>query len=120
MANEQTPRSALGRLALRATSWFAAILAGLLGARAARNALVAEAPPAVVEEQPPSPRIWPATHPGWEKAMPEELPKPTYAPATLALGITLAGAGIVTSYWVSLAGLILIILGLAGWIGQLK
>ena len=94
------------------------ILAGLLGLRAATEALTAE--PARAAREPTRPQIWVPSHPGWEKALPEELPKPTYAPATLALGITLAGAGIVTSYWVSVAGLVLIILGLAGWIGQLK
>ncbi|HZS71143.1 MAG TPA: hypothetical protein VFA13_04855 [Candidatus Acidoferrum sp.] len=94
------------------------ILAGLLGLRAATEALTAE--PVRAAPEPPRPQIRVPTHPGWEKAMPEGLPKPTYAPATLALGITLAGAGMVTSYWVSVAGFVLIILGLAAWIGQLK
>ena len=55
----------------------------------------------------------------WVDSKPAELPKPTYAPATFAFGVTLAAAGVVTSVWVSLVGLILFILGLANWIGAL-
>ena len=67
----------------------------------------------------PEMHIPPRPAPDWEDALPGQLPKPTYAPATLAFGVTLAAAGVVTSFWVSLAGLILFILGLSHWIGAL-
>jgi hypothetical protein len=67
----------------------------------------------------PEMHIPPRPAPDWEDALPAQLPKPTYAPATLAFGVTLAAAGVVTSFWVSLAGLILFILGLSHWIGAL-
>jgi hypothetical protein len=65
-------------------------------------------------------RFYPAVRPGWEEPKPAELPKPTYAPVTVAMGLTLAFAGVVTSFWVSLAGGILFVLGLVRWIGELR
>jgi hypothetical protein len=56
---------------------------------------------------------------GWSEPEPKELPRPTYAPATVAMGITLAAAGVVTSGYVSIAGGILFVLGLWHWIGDL-
>lgn len=61
----------------------------------------------------------PRPAPDWSDPSPSEIPKPTYAPATLAFGLMLAAAGVVTSFWVSLAGLIMFVLGLANWIGEL-
>lgn len=55
----------------------------------------------------------------WHDPLPARLPKPTYAPATLAFGICLAAAGVVTKFWVSLAGGILFVLGLSHWIWEL-
>lgn len=65
-------------------------------------------------------RFYPPVRAGWEEPQPGELPKPTYAPVTLAMGLTLAFAGVVTSFWVSLAGGILFVLGLVNWIGDLR
>jgi hypothetical protein len=48
-----------------------------------------------------------------------ELPRSTAWPIILALGITLLGAGLVTSLALSLVGAALFSLGLGGWIAQL-
>lgn len=43
-------------------------------------------------------------------------PEPTAWPAALALGVTLAAAGVVTSWILIVAGAILAAVALAGWI----
>ena len=48
-----------------------------------------------------------------------EMPKPTAWPMTLALAIMLAAAGLATNLAFSAVGLLLIAIGIAGWIGQL-
>ena len=48
-----------------------------------------------------------------------EMPRSTAWPIVLALGITLLGAGLVTSLALSLVGAVLFVLALGGWIGQL-
>lgn len=57
--------------------------------------------------------------PGWSEPPPGKTPPPTYAPAFLALGITFALFGIVSSYVFSAAGLILIVWSISKWIGEL-
>lgn len=120
MADERKTGTGGEGFVARLAALLSGVLAALFGARAAEKALSPERSEPPEAAEPHAPQIWPEVRPGWERAMPEKLPKPTYAPATLAFGITLAGAGIVTSVWVSVAGLIVIILGLAAWIGQLK
>jgi hypothetical protein len=59
------------------------------------------------------------THPsGWHKPKPERLPKPSYAPASMALGLTLVLWGVVTSWIVSAIGLALTGVAAALWIGD--
>jgi hypothetical protein len=83
--------------------------------RAARP-VVARAP-----VPPPSPpQNAPELRPGWSRLDHIELPKPTYWPAVLALGITFLVWGLVTSVLLSGIGLILFALALAGWIGDLR
>jgi hypothetical protein len=48
-----------------------------------------------------------------------EMPRSTAWPIVLALGITLLGAGLVTSLALCVVGVVLSSLGLGGWIGQL-
>jgi hypothetical protein len=48
------------------------------------------------------------------------LPSPSIWPLILAAGITLLLFGIPTNYLFSLVGTILIVGGLAGWIGELR
>ena len=47
------------------------------------------------------------------------LPAPTYWPAVLALGVTLIGMGIVTGLVLSAVGVVILVVGLIGWIGDL-
>jgi hypothetical protein len=55
----------------------------------------------------------------WNRPLPEALARPTYWPAMLALGITLALLGPVTSLAISVVGLGFAIAALVGWIGEL-
>ncbi|HTZ83195.1 MAG TPA: hypothetical protein VMB66_08395 [Candidatus Acidoferrales bacterium] len=106
-----------------------AVWGGIVGARESMETISA-APQEEMKPTPPleslqlrpfRPELHRPSRPGpdWQDSQPAQLPKPTYAPATLAFGLTLAAAGVVTSFWVSLAGLILFVLGLSNWIGAL-
>ena len=57
--------------------------------------------------------------PGWHAPKPETLPKPTYWPAVMALGITFIAMGFVTSLLISGVGLLLFAISLAGWVGEI-
>jgi hypothetical protein len=57
--------------------------------------------------------------PGWSRPKPEHTPRPTYWPAVMAFGITFLFWGVVTAWAVSLVGLALFALALAGWVGAL-
>ena len=48
------------------------------------------------------------------------LPRPTYWPAIMAWGITMILGGIVTTYFFSLAGIIVFAIALGGWIRELQ
>lgn len=50
------------------------------------------------------------------KAKPETLPKPTYWPIFLALGVVCMFWGILTNWFVSGIGLVVFIVALSGWI----
>jgi len=43
------------------------------------------------------------------------LPSPSYWPITLAFGLVLMVSGVVSSIWVSLVGLVVLLVALAGW-----
>jgi hypothetical protein len=58
--------------------------------------------------------------PGWTALEPEEMPRETYWPAALALGITFLFAGAVTSYIVAIIGFLLFVIALIGWIGEVR
>jgi hypothetical protein len=60
------------------------------------------------------------TRPGWSRPDHTDLPRPTYWPAVLALGIAFLAWGLVTSWIISGVGLVLFALALAGWIGDLR
>lgn len=55
----------------------------------------------------------------WNRPEPGLLPPPTYWPAVLALGNTLLLWGILTTWVISLVGLVSCIAGLSGWIHNL-
>jgi hypothetical protein len=54
----------------------------------------------------------------WRRLEHIALPQPTYWPAVLALGIVFLAWGLVTSWLIFGAGLILLALALAGWIRE--
>jgi hypothetical protein len=57
---------------------------------------------------------------GWDVLPDEHLPTPTYWPAALALAITLAFWGLISSAVIFLAGLALLAVSLFGWITQIR
>ncbi|MBA3945962.1 MAG: hypothetical protein H0X37_15530 [Herpetosiphonaceae bacterium] len=66
------------------------------------------------------PRALPPLRPGWSRAKPEHIPAPTYSPAILALAIVFILWGIISSYLISVIGLVLLFIALVGWIGELR
>ncbi len=54
------------------------------------------------------------------KAKPEKLPAPTYWPFFLALGLMFLGWGLLTTWLISLAGFIVFVISLIGWINILR
>jgi hypothetical protein len=62
----------------------------------------------------------PMAHPRWEPLPAEHLPRPTYFPAGLAMGIAFLFWGLITSLVVILVGLALFIASLAGWITEIR
>jgi hypothetical protein len=58
--------------------------------------------------------------PGWHLAKPEVLPRATYWPAVMALGIVFVFWGIVTTLAISVMGLALTAVALGGWIRELR
>jgi hypothetical protein len=55
----------------------------------------------------------------WNTPKPENLAKPTWWPAALAFGATLTAWGLITSAVVLVIGLAIVIVSLAGWIGDI-
>lgn len=56
----------------------------------------------------------------WTTPPVEPLPRPTYMPLVMAIGITCILWGIVTSVVISEVGVILFVVALAGWIRELR
>jgi hypothetical protein len=56
----------------------------------------------------------------WEKAKPQILPRPTYWPFFLAMGLTFIFWGLLTTWVILLAGLLIFTIALAGWINQIR
>jgi hypothetical protein len=69
---------------------------------------------AVRESAPPVPDA------GSPLATPEAVPRPTYFPASMAFGITMLLAGIITSPVVLAMGALAVGVSLAGWIGEMR
>jgi len=57
---------------------------------------------------------------GWNTPKPANIPPPTYWPFVLSLGATLMGLGVLTSNIISATGLVLFILAIIKWIGELS
>ena len=62
----------------------------------------------------------PVARPKWELLPAEHLPRPTYFPAGLAMGIAFLFWGLITSLVTFLVGLALFIASLAGWITEIR
>ena len=57
---------------------------------------------------------------GRETPLPEIMPEPTAWPAVVAFGACLFALGILTSWAVSLVGLVLLLAGIGGWISRMR
>lgn len=58
--------------------------------------------------------------PGWNRARPEKIPDPSWAPPGLALGSGLLVWGLISSWIIGAAGVGLFIVSLARWIGDIR
>ncbi len=56
----------------------------------------------------------------WEEARPKVLPRPTYWPFFLAMGLAFLGWGIKAGWIVAGAGFVVFIIALTGWITDLR
>lgn len=56
----------------------------------------------------------------WQKATPQKLPKPTYYPLFMAIAFAFMLWGILASWLISAAGVIILIIALSGWIRILR
>ena len=61
-----------------------------------------------------------AIPPGWQVLPEEPLPRPTYFPAGLAMGVAFLSWGLITSWVILLVGLVLFSAALAGWITEIR
>jgi hypothetical protein len=53
--------------------------------------------------------------PGWVRARPEHIPRPTYWPAVMAFGVTFALWGLINIWIVSVVGLVIMAIATGGW-----
>lgn len=56
---------------------------------------------------------------GWVEPLPEVLPAPTYWPAVLGVGIAFTLGGLATNLLISAVGIVLVMVGVFGWIADL-
>jgi hypothetical protein len=54
------------------------------------------------------------------QAVPQEIPKATIWPITLACGVIFFFWGFITSFFITAIGFILMLIAVAGWIGDLR
>ena len=57
--------------------------------------------------------------PGWSRPRPEKIPRPTYWPAIVGLGITLTFWGMISTIFLGATGVIFLIIGITGWVWEL-
>ena len=60
------------------------------------------------------------SHPGWAPLPHEDLVRPAYFPAGLAMGTAFVFWGVITSWVVFLVGVGLFTAALAGWISEIR
>ena len=63
-----------------------------------------------------NPDGWPES---WNVPKPEFIPSPTYWPFVLSLGATLTGLGLLTSKIIGVPGIILFIIAIVKWAGEI-
>jgi hypothetical protein len=69
---------------------------------------------------PPAAEARPARRTGFVALPPEPLPRPTFWPGALAFAVTFLLWGIVSSPYITGVGVLLFVVSLAGWIGDLR
>ena len=57
---------------------------------------------------------------GWSKPQGMHIPEPTYMPVVMAIGMICMLWGIVTTYLITLVGVVLFVISILGWIGELR
>jgi hypothetical protein len=57
---------------------------------------------------------------GWSHPLPEKLPQPTISPFVLSLGACLIAWGALTSWIITVAGLVLFAIGGAAWVERMR
>jgi len=57
---------------------------------------------------------------GWSKPQGMHIPEPTYMPVVMAVGMICMLWGIVTTYLITLVGVVLFVISISGWIGELR
>jgi hypothetical protein len=57
---------------------------------------------------------------GWSKPHGMHIPEPTYMPVVMAIGIICMLWGIVTTYLITLVGVVFFVISIWGWIGELR
>jgi hypothetical protein len=62
----------------------------------------------------------PNTGAGIVKARPEKLPEPSYWPFFMALGLAFAGWGLLSTWLISVGGLIIFVIAMSRWINRLR
>lgn len=62
----------------------------------------------------------PPSRDDWSVPLPAEIPRPTYAPAAMAFGLTFFLWGFVTSPVVLAAGLVVTVAALVSWIAEMR
>ena len=62
----------------------------------------------------------PRLRPGWSEPLPADIPAATPWPPALALGVALAGWGLIASPVILGIGALLFVVALGGWIGDMR
>jgi hypothetical protein len=65
-------------------------------------------------------RAYDGSREDWHRPRPDHIPRPTYWPVVMAVGITFLLWGVQTTWLISAVGLTLFVVALAGWIGELR
>jgi len=85
---------------------------GVTPANSASETTLDEPHTARVVTRPPGKEDWIELH--------EELPRPTYWPIAMAVAITLIAFGFVNALLITIIGIVLLVVALIGWIGDVR